>query len=243
MTRTDYAPTRGVFNTVFTSAPFTPPDNSLVTVWAVGMLNGGTTNPASTMTIANSAGLSFSAPLLTAGTARDFGNGARAWGAVVVLGEAMTVTITSADTVQYCDIIVMAHTGYDTGTPYGQVLATNGGPSDGVWAPTFGAPPLSTSEIIALAHATMDVGTGSMVQGTGWAELYELIVIDWYVAEMQVRAPGSASDVVLWDDTRAGGAYYYGPLGAALEIRAAGAAATSLPPIPPGPSMGVRQQF
>jgi hypothetical protein len=203
----------------YVTSSFTPPDNSLLVV-AVEMLeSAGSSDPTGDMTVAGG-GLTFT-PRVSIGGAASWSMGVKIWTAPVTTGASMTLTVDAGARIAFhYSVVVVAYTGYDTGTP---VAATgtflDESTPDGAQAITLSGAPATTSEVLAMVG--MDKETVGVTPNAAWTELYDVQAGGSGGAQAQVRT-GSTSTSVDWDDVHTGTGGIFKALGAALEIKAAG---------------------
>ncbi len=217
----------------FTTAAFTPPDNSIVVVIITAMEQVPSADPSASQTISDSVGLTWTSQLAIGNAAG--GVGLRMWTAPVTTGASMTITADcGASDIQQYTVHRYAYTGYNIGSPTGATASNGDAGADGALTITLSASPATDSEVIGVLSQEM-AGSGAgyaVTVGTGWTEIYEATVdTDFVHAQSQVRT-GSTSTSVTWDDIAAGGINASHTVAAALEIKAAavggGAAPSSL---------------
>src|SRR4051812_47599034 len=111
----------GNFGTgAFTTAAFTPANNSLIVVVAAQSATTDSGAEGTDLTITDSAGLTWTSRVATAGVAAqaDWSYGARIWTASVTTGQSMTVSIDcGAFNIYNYDVAVYQFTGHDTVNP------------------------------------------------------------------------------------------------------------------------------
>lgn len=223
-----HSATSGNFGTgVYTTGSFTPSDNSLLVVMGMFIENGGSSDPTTLLTLADSAGLTWTQRLAAITSPTSFPTLVKCWTAPVTTGVSMTCSLDcGARSAGMYGIAVVDYTGYDTSTPTG-VTATgqqNGGfdePPTPVTLTLSGAP-ASTSEV--LGFIGIDKSTQGVTPGTSsadFSEIYEPAVnSDWGGMHLEGRT-GSASTTVDWDDIRSGGGALFNYAALGIEIRAA----------------------
>ena len=208
----------------YTTGSFTPSANSLLTVIVCAETNNGSSNISASLTITDSAGLTWTA-ITNVGNSTSWATGMRAWRAPVGASpSSMTVTVDcGANNIYEYLVDAIDFTGYDTSSPIG-ATATGGGSgsnglgADGAASITLSAAPASSSLVIgALGGDTSS--TGGVTYGTGWTELYDVRGPGEAFLQVQERT-GSTSTTVGWNDICTSGTAWKS-LGLAFEVKAA----------------------
>ncbi len=198
------------------SSAFTPPNNSLLVVVQCVNQQSGAIDPSPNLTLANSAGLTFT-PRLNIGSSASWSRGIRIWTAPVSTGVSMTVTGgLSTGTVNTIDTFVFAYTGYDVASPIGATASANNVADGANRTITLSGAPATDSDVIA-AVINNYTGANAITHGTGWTEHYELTGGN-ITSQTQTRT-GSADTSVLWDNLPA--TFQGNSVAAALEIKKA----------------------
>lgn len=217
---------------VVTTPTFTPSNNSLLVVAAVGTSDSGTQLRASEMSIADSLGtLTWKRQVYgDTGGGGTFSPLCVIWTTEIGTGASMSVTVGSGGsghTLHGAVITVVDYTGYDTEQPCG-VRCAGTLADDGAVSLTLPALPHSTSEMLGLlGHGVGGIGTVTASPGSGWTEVYDLTFTNNTGAELQALV-GLASTTVPWADSDQGGDGCYDTNAVALEIREAGHNLTSI---------------
>ena len=217
--------TNGFGTGAFTTSAFTPPNNSLLVVCGVGMVNGTpSADPSGSFTMTGG-GWTYTSRVST-GTnigLDEFDVGIVIWTAPVTTGASMTLQIDAGATnMNFFAIAAVAYTGYDTSSPVGGTgshIAGDGNPGsgDGAQSFTLSATPATTSEVFAgLIIDHEGIGT---TPGSDFTEIYELQVGGSGGLQAQIRT-NSASTTVGWVDVHTGTGSTYKNAGAAIEIEA-----------------------
>lgn len=202
----------------YTSASFTPNNNSLLVAIGFAMEETDTGLEGTSLTITDSAGLTWTSRAATT-TSPAWSYGIRIWTAPVTTGTSMTVSLDAgAFNVHQYRLIVVDYTSYDTGTPVGGTVVGSDADGDGAAAITLSSAPASASEVIAACLTGVFTGSGSVTPGTGWTEIDDSATANWVVYQTQIRT-GSTSDSVDWNDVLASGTGFGGSTLAAVEIR------------------------
>jgi hypothetical protein len=214
----------------YTPASFTPSNNVLVGVLARAMQTDDTGLEGTTLTITDSAGLTWTSRVASA-TSPGWSYGHRFWTAPVTTGESMTVSIDAgAFSVEIYRVEVYQWADYDTVTPVGATADGTDADGNGAAAITLGAAPASNSEVIAFMTTVMNSGASSAAPGAGWTELFDFSSAAGFItAQTQVRS-GSTSTSVDWADLSDGAGSPLGTVLSAVEIRhaASGGGATPI---------------
>ena len=214
----------------YTTGSFTPSANSLLTVIVCAETNNGSSNISASLTITDSAGLTWTA-ITNVGNSTSWATGMRAWRAPVGASpSSMTVTVDcGANNIYEYLVDAIDSTGYDTSSPIG-ATATGGGSgsnglgTDGAASITLSAAPASSSLVIgALGGDTSS--TGGVTYGTGWTELYDVRGPGEAFLQVQERT-GSTSTTVGWNDICTSGTAWKS-LGLAFEVKAAASEVTA----------------
>lgn len=213
----------------YTTGSFTPSANSLLTVIVCAETNNGSSNISASLTITDSAGLTWTA-ITNVGNSTSWATGMRAWRAPVGASpSSMTVTVDcGANNIYEYLVDAIDFTGYDTSSPIG-ATATGGGSgsnglgADGAASITLSAAPASSSLVIgALGGDTSSAG--GVTYGTGWTELYDVRGPGEAFLQVQERT-GSTSTTVGWNDICTSGTAWKS-LGLAFEVKAAASGST-----------------
>ena len=223
--------TTGFFGTgAYTTASFTPSDNSLLLVGVAAQQHQAGGDFSGTLTIADSVGLTWtSRKAVGAGT--DFGTAARIWTAPVTSGTSMTVTVDcGAIDIAWYMVTAVDYTGHNTGSPVGatgSLAKTSGFGTPEVATITLDAAPASSSEVFGTIAA--DKGAPqAIVHGTGTTELFDLANTDWGDGQSQVRS-GSTSTSFVWDDVRNTASALFDYAAVAVEVKEGAAAQPAVP--------------
>lgn len=199
--------------TGYTTASFTPSNNSLLVV-ALDALFGDGGDPHTNLTLSGG-GLTWTKRVSAVNQAGF--QATQIWTAPVTTGSSMAITIAGGVTDDSFDAVsfhVYDYTGYDTASPIGATATQSG-----VDSITLSGAPVATSEVLA---AFGGENTGSIAPGGtgGFSELNESLGGSG-LAELQTQSrTGSVSTTVDW--TIGGGGCGSGCFGAvAVEIKAA----------------------
>lgn len=212
----------GTFGTgAYTTSPFTPPNNCLLVAGVSAIENGGSTPLLTDLTIADSAGLTWT-NRVEQSAATAFSTGTRIWTAPVTTGTSMTITLDcgTRDIAEY-SISVVAYTGYNTTTPTGatatgsQVGGFSGPPTPA--SITLSPAPAATSEVFAVVG--MDKNTADCTPGSTFTEIHDVENTNWGGLESEART-GSTSTTVDWTDMRPNGGAIFNYAAVAVEIKA-----------------------
>lgn len=215
---------------LYTSANFTPANNSIIVVIGSALMTGDTGLEGTTLTLANSQSLTMT-PIIATNDSPAWSYGAAAWVIAIGTGVSMNVTLGPGTGFHVARLEVYQYTGHDTVTPIGATARGSDADGNGAASITLSANPATTSEVVAFATKIVNSGVpGSVTVGTGWTEINEPTPItDFGGWQTQVRS-GSTSTSVGWDDLDVGG----NPEGATLlafEVKAAsGGSSTTVAP-------------
>lgn len=202
----------------YTSASFTPNNNSLLVAIGFAIEETDTGLEGTSLTITDSAGLTWTSRAATT-TSPAWSYGIRIWTAPVTTGTSMTVSLDAgAFNVHQYRLVVVDYTSYDTGTPVGATAIGSDADGDGAASITLSASPLSDAEVIAACLTGVNAGSGSVTPGTGWTEIDDSATANWTVYQVQTRT-SSTSTSVDWNDVLASGTPFGGATLAAIEIR------------------------
>lgn len=213
----------------FTTGAFTPPNNSLLVV-VLGVMEQGTSgvDPSGSIRIVSGGGWTYTAQV-NLGDAASFAEGVRIFTAPVGTGASMTLGVDlNGKLAQAWVISVVAYTGYDTGSPVGQIGSAATNVTDGAWSFTLPGAPASSSEVVAALVGDKD--QPGIVQGTAWTEIHDLQEDGELGLETQVRT-GSTSTTVDWQDILVIVGNWFKGQGAAIEVKAAPAAGGGPPQV------------
>ena len=243
LTRTDFAATsdlNGVGTGQFSTATFTPANNSLQVVAVHASAESNENMQGSDLTLSNSAGLTCTLRLTSPDPpASTWGHGFRVWTCPVTTGTSMIFTADagSYDIHQYV-IERFEFTGHDTSSPTGATATAtdNCTATDCPVTITLSAAPASSSQVLAFTSVNGGCNGGSgcnPAPGSGWTEIHDLVDTShsWGEYQSQVRT-GSTSISVSWADLNSGNRNPDGAVLGALEIRAAsgGGGGDTVPP-------------
>lgn len=185
----------------YTSAAFTPSNNSLLVVIGMGITTTDGGFRGTDLTVTDSVGLTWTSRAATTASP-NWSYGVRIWTAPVTTGASMTVSIDAgAFSMEYYRLVIVDYTSTTTSAE----ATTNsivGSDADGDGAATITLPsaPASASEVIAAAATAVTSGaTGTVTVGTGWTELNDAYASGWMIFQTQTRT-GSTSASVTWDD-------------------------------------------
>lgn len=208
----------------FTTGAFTPPANSHLTAIVFAKTFSGTAPVAANITLASSPSLTWTrrAYLDSGGTN---GMSAVAFTAEVGASPASTTLTLDAgtDDLEWFEVIVVPHTGYDTASPVGVTFTDyNATAGTASYSRTLGAAPAATSDVIAGVNC-IHQASGNVVAaaGTGWTQLSNNSIQGARSTQTQARS-GSTSTTLLWDDIT-NGATNASVLTIAIEIKDSGA--------------------
>ena len=206
----------------YTTAAFTPPDNSLLCVTIEAIDDSGS-NIATTLTLSDSAGLTWLKRISVDTGSGGFNTATQFYMAPVTTGVSMTLTLDAgALNIQHYSVSVVAYTGHNAASPIGVTasgIQTSGftGPPD-PFSLTLSGAPASTSEVFAALGANRS--TSGATPGSGWTEVHDVQGSGaWGGLQTQVRT-GSTSTSVTWADARAGGGSLFNLAAIAVEIKA-----------------------
>lgn len=204
----------------YTTASFTPSASSFLVVCAIAEENGGVSDPSASLTISDSAGLTWTAQGNT-GKATSWAAGMRVWTAPDSAGGAKTITIDcGAKNIYKYHAHVFEFTGHDTGSPIGATVVDASVAKNTSDTITLSGSPASTSIVLAFLGAG-NTGAGGVTAGTGWTESYDTNLAGEVGLESQYRGSSTSSTVtwnVTWDTSDAA------DFAIALEIKEAVAA-------------------
>lgn len=189
----------------YTTASFTPRNNSLLIVVAQAMSDGVVGSfDGSNITLANSASLTMTA-IGNTSAAPSWYYGARAWRMSVGTGASMTISLDAGTTsiISYA-VTVYDITGHDTTTPIAGFIAGSDADGNGSHSITLAATPASGDIAIGGVAVQLSGGDNTVTVGTGWTEDYDTTENSWYGFQTQ-RRTGSTSTTVTWDDLSATG--------------------------------------
>lgn len=216
----------------FTTGSFTPSANSLLVVTCSIVTFYGDTNASGSLTISDSAGLTWTA-IANVGNATSWSSGLRAWRAPVGASpSSMTVTVDcGANSIYVYQVAAHDWTGYDTSSPTG-ATATGGSSgstglgTDGAVSITLSGAPASDSYCVgALACDFSAAGANNVTHGTGWTEIHDFRGPgNWEQHQTQERT-GSTSTTVGWNDIRSAGTIAK-TIALAFEVKAAASGST-----------------
>lgn len=214
----------------FTSSSFTPPDNCLLIVVQSFITTSGAAATGSTLTFADSAGLTETSRIAT-GTSPAWTYGTRIWTMPVTTGASMTVTtgLGGVNAFVY-RVEVLAATGHDAVTPTGATASGSDADGDGAVTITLSGSPAIDSIVIATAAVCMNTGSNAVTPGADFTEWpsSDVAFLDWFGCELQTRT-ASTSTSVSWVDLSTSGAPTAAVL-CALEIKAgSGGGGASVP--------------
>lgn len=219
-----------------TSTAFTPPDNSLLVVAHMVMLDVTNTDPTPSMSISGG-GWTYTSQV-TATASGSYSIGLVIWTAPVTTGASMQLSLDcgALDVWVLC-VSVVAYTGYDTGTPIGGTASgSDTSTPDGAQNITLSAAPTVDDEIFAASIADKEsVGT---TPGSGWTEVHDVHSGGSGGLESEVET-GVTSTSVDWVDVHTGTGGIFKWAGAAVVVKAGAAAAPAAltgPDFGPGPN-------
>ena len=182
--------------TTFTTGSFTPANNSLLVVAA--QLQDATIST-DTMTITDTASLSWTARVTTGVDPSFSAHKTVLYTAPVTTGSSMTVTVgTLANGSAEFAVHVFTYTGYNTGTPIG-ATATGTSTGGGAVTITLSASPALSSEVLASANADSTGGSSEITTGTGWTQQFHASDTANLDAQTQTRT-NSTSTTVTWNN-------------------------------------------
>lgn len=226
-----------------TTAAFTPSNNSLLCVVAMGMDFNGVTMTGNDLTISDSLTSTWTSRAVT-GAPPTWAYGIRAWTTPITTGASMTVSI-DCGTFYMQDVMIWVFdvTGYNTSSPIGGTAVGTDADGNGVGSITLSAAP-DAADIVAAAVMVQQGGAGSITHGTGWTEVNEGGESDWFRGQFQ-RITGVTSTTVQWDDLNASGGTPVDAVMLAFVIKDAGGGGSpaeaylTMPPM--SPPMGARR--
>lgn len=216
----------GNFGTgTFTSAAFTPPSSSLLTVVVGFAENAGGTNPAADFVITDSGGHTWTQRFLL-NTTGGFATALAVFTTPIVTGASMTVSFTcNSRNISWWAPSIFAHTGYNVATPFGatvsQISNNFGAASPTPWSITLSGAPATTSEVIGAVAADRD--TAGATQGTGYTEIHDVSNPTATIGggtETEART-GSTSTTVDWQAIRPLGGNLFNFIVVGFEVQAA----------------------
>lgn len=215
-----------------TTASFTPANNSLLVVF-LGTVDNGAGDIAASLTIADSAGLTWTSRALTSGTTGNYRSRSRCWTAPVTTGQSMTITFDcGASSVYNYGWFVVEITGHDTSTPTGGTATSISTTADGALSMTLSDAPASGDYTLAAVWLDGDTtGTIGASPGTGFTEIGENGGTSSNAYGQCQYRTSSTSTTVAWADLRTGTMATYSHSAVALVIKAAatGGASASRP--------------
>lgn len=223
----------GNFGTgTFTSAAFTPPSSSLLTVVVGFAENAGGTNPAADFVITDSGGHTWTQRFLL-NTTGGFATALAVFTTPISTGASMTVSFTcNSRNISWWAPSIFAHTGYNTGAPIGatvsQISNNFGAASPTPWSITLSGAPATTSEVIGAVAADRD--TAGATQGTGYTEIHDVSNPTATIGggtETEART-GSTSTTVDWQAIRPLGGNLFNFIVVGFEVQAAGGGADTV---------------
>ena len=227
--RTSGSSIENVGTASYTTAAFTPSNNSLLVV-VLGIAYAGTSATPTNATVVDSAGLTWTRQLEVSASAANEA-ALQVWTAPVTTGVSMTITVDEgADSVYAYFVDVVDYTGYDTSSPIGASV-TNTALSEPTGPMTLSAAPASTSEVIAArVHNAAAIGFTAATPGSGWTELYDQFPYTGGAGmESQVRG-GSTSTSIAWTNVNTTPVTAEQLIGLAIEIKQApGGSGTATP--------------
>lgn len=204
----------------FTTASFTPSNNSLLAVCVSGISesNDGMTGADLTMTPSTgSATLRVTSP-----TGPNWAYGHKWFTIPITTGSSMTIQVDcGAFNIHQYGVEVYEFTGHDTSTPTGATATGTDADGDGAASITLSASPASTSIVLAKAQIALGgAGAPGVTQGSGFTELYDNLTASWSLDHAQYRG-SSTSTTVDWVDLATVGGVAVGATLTALEIKEA----------------------
>lgn len=208
--------------TSFTSASFTPSDNSLLVV-VVGVNDA---NPQGSWSVVGGS-LTWTSRAVITGSSNESGWSVKLqiFTAPVTTGASMTVQVTDGTEANNSWIWhVFDYTGYNTGDPVGgsATLDPLNTGDQGTGDPmTLSATPATDSMVVAARLLGLNSGTPTATPGAGWTEILDTAEDGFAALETQERT-GSASTTVTWTELNDTAADVDGDaqLGVAIEIKA-----------------------
>lgn len=236
--------TSGNFGTgAFTTASFTPANNSLLVVGITFIENGSSSDPAPSFTISGG-GWTYTQRVAVTVSPTSFPTVALIYTAPVGTGASMTLTVDCGSrSIGEYTVSAVCYTGYNTGSPTG--ATASGTKSSGFTGPpdpfsiTLSAAPATTSEVFAVVG--VDRSTAGTTPGSGYTELYDVNNSDWGGGQTEVRT-SSTSTTVDWVDLRPGGGSLFNCAAAAVEIKVAGGTTFTISPTGASTPTGVEQR-
>lgn len=209
----------------YTSASFTPSNNSLLVVIGFAMEQADNGLEGTSLTITDSAGLTWTSRAATT-TSPAWSYGIRIWTAPVTTGVSMTVSIDAgASSIEFYKLHISDYTSNTTSAiPGTGTIVGSDADGDGAATITLSSAPATSSEVIAACLTGLASTSGTVTPGAGWTEVDEQVGASWGIFQVQVRT-GSTSTAVDWADVLATGTGFGGATLAAFEIaETAGAA-------------------
>lgn len=218
----------------FTTAAFTPENNSLVIAKVCGIQEGDTGMEGSDLVISDSVPLTWT-PRATTVTSPAWSYGCRDWTAPVVTGVSMTVTIdTDASNfdMEFYSVEIFSYT-----TDVGGATVTAGATAvgsdadgDGAASITLSGAPATSSHVLAMCMTGLGGASGTITSGAGFTQVNERVQTSWSMTETETRT-GSTSTTVDWVDVLATGTGFGGAVMTATEIAETGGGGASVVPI------------
>lgn len=209
----------------YTTASFTPSDNSILVVVCAAIQTSDTGMEGTDLTITDSAGLTWTSRAATTGSPA-WSYGCRIWTAPVTTGVSMTVSVDcGAFSMEFYRVEVFDYTS-DTGSAdVGGNAAGTDADGDGAASITLSATPATSSHVLAVCMTGLGGASGTITSGSGFTEVNESVMTSWAVVETETRT-GSTSTTVDWVDVLATGTGFGGSVLAAVEITEVSSAST-----------------
>lgn len=204
----------------YTSASFTPANNSLLVVIGQAQEQSDAGMEGTDITVANSASLTATLQVTSPNAPAGWSYGSRIWTMQVTTGASMTVSLDAgAHAVENYRLDIYEYTS-DAGGTLGVGATATGTDADGNGAAsiTLSAAPATSSQVIGVVNnALSSESGGSISEGAGWTQLIDVARADWWIFGLQVRG-SSTSTAVDWADLNAGGGTSIGAVMMAIEI-------------------------
>lgn len=208
----------------FTTGSFKPPDNCLLEIDVFWLTNGGTSDDSANITITDSLGSHLVYNVrANIGDPNYYASAMAKITAPVTTGATMTVTVASSNLPWVgANVDIVAYNNYNTGSPVGATASSITLPPTGAGSLTLSSAPAAGSEVNASIWVKLNsVGTGVIVKGSGWTELYNDSQGTNYglAYQTQVRSASTSTNVPWADTDNAGAVAGSHPIGLAIEIK------------------------
>jgi hypothetical protein len=210
----------------YTTASFTPPNNSLLVV----VLSASTDNGDLRSGTGVSGGSLTWTSRCAAGATNvyasvNYYSTIEIWTAPVTTGASMTVTVTPSQTADFFDVEVYSITGHNVASPVGATGTLTSFATDATPI-VLGSAPAATSLVMAAKYQNPNNQGGTTAKpGNGWTESYDGYDTNDGGNAVQERR-GSTSTDCAWLDIDEAGVGSFMAIGVAIEIKIAAATAT-----------------